>query len=137
MGQTASAGEACLNGSVCSVCSPILRPDGPGGQAARAREETFSDRRAFLYFPSRLTPTLLDLMLPKMDGYKICRLLKRDTRYTKIPIILFTARAQESDEKMGYECGADAYPKKPFNSQELLEKIKTFLIKSPSVPQEP
>ena len=57
---------------------------------------------------------ILDLMLPKMDGYKVCGLLKADTRYNKIPIIMFTARAQESDKKMGKEVGADAYITKPF-----------------------
>ena len=70
---------------------------------------------------------ILDLMLPKMDGYKVCAFLKQDTRYQKIPIILFTARAQESDERLGYECGANAYIKKPFSAQELLEKIHSLL----------
>lgn len=70
---------------------------------------------------------ILDLMLPKMDGYKVCVMLKRDQRYMKIPIIMFTARAQESDEKLGFECGADAYITKPFESQTLLSKIKELL----------
>ncbi|MFA4889684.1 MAG: response regulator [Candidatus Omnitrophota bacterium] len=70
---------------------------------------------------------ILDLMLPKMDGYKVCGLLKADTRYSKIPIIMFTARAQESDKKMGEEVGADAYITKPFEPQALLEKIKELL----------
>lgn len=70
---------------------------------------------------------ILDLMLPKMDGYKTCRLLKSDGRYNKIPIILFTARAQESDKKMGVEVGADAYITKPFEPQVLLEKIEELL----------
>jgi two-component system alkaline phosphatase synthesis response regulator PhoP len=71
---------------------------------------------------------ILDLMLPKMDGYKVCSLLKADTRYHKIPIIIFTARAQESDKKMGEEVGADAYITKPFDHRILLDKI-TELIK--------
>lgn len=70
---------------------------------------------------------ILDLMLPKMDGYKVCGLLKADTRYNKIPIIMFTARAQESDKKMGQEVGADAYITKPFEPQALLEKIRQLL----------
>lgn len=70
---------------------------------------------------------ILDLMLPKMDGYKVCGLLKADTRYNKIPIIMFTARAQESDMKMGQEAGADAYITKPFDHQILLDKIKELL----------
>ncbi len=70
---------------------------------------------------------ILDLMLPKMDGYKVCGLLKADTRNNKIPIIIFTARAQESDEKLGYECGANAYITKPFEFEKLITKIKALL----------
>lgn len=70
---------------------------------------------------------ILDLMLPKMDGYKVCGLLKADTRYNKIPIIMFTARAEESDEKLGFEVGANAYITKPFEAEILLEKIKELL----------
>ncbi len=70
---------------------------------------------------------VLDLMLPKMDGYKVCGLLKSDARYNKIPIIMFTARAQESDKKLGEEIGADAYITKPFDAQALLAKIKQLL----------
>jgi len=69
---------------------------------------------------------ILDLMLPKMDGYKVCALLKKDSRYSKIPIMLFTARAQESDLKMGEEVGADAYVVKPFDSKALLVKIRNL-----------
>jgi adenylate cyclase len=70
---------------------------------------------------------ILDLMLPKMDGYKVCGLLKADTRYSKIPIIMFTARAQEADMEMGKEVGANAYITKPFEPQVLLGKIKELL----------
>lgn len=70
---------------------------------------------------------ILDLMLPKMDGYKVCGLLKSDSRYAKIPIIVFTARAQESDIKLAKEVGADAYITKPFESQALIAKIKELL----------
>ena len=72
---------------------------------------------------------ILDLMLPKLNGYKVCTMLKQDPRYQKIPIILFTARAQEKDEKLGMECGADAYVRKPFRAQELLEKVRGLLTK--------
>ena len=70
---------------------------------------------------------ILDLMLPKMDGYKVCALLKKDSRYSKIPIMLFTARAQDSDLKMGEEAGADAYVVKPFDSKALLVKIRELI----------
>lgn len=70
---------------------------------------------------------LLDLMLPRMDGYKVCRTLKFDEKYKHIFIIMFTARAQDSDEKMGKEVGADAYLTKPFEPQKLVSKIKELL----------
>jgi DNA-binding response OmpR family regulator len=72
---------------------------------------------------------ILDLMLPKMDGYKVCRMLKFDERYKKIPIIMFTARAQDQDKKLGQEVGADAYITKPFDSKVLLDKISALLKK--------
>lgn len=70
---------------------------------------------------------ILDIMLPKMDGYKICRLLKFDERYKKIPIVIFTARAQEMDEKKAMEVKADAYITKPFQPEVLLKKVKELL----------
>ena len=70
---------------------------------------------------------ILDLMLPKMNGYEVCSALKHDARYQNIPIILFTAKAQDKDEKFGMECGANAYVRKPFRAQELVEKIRTLI----------
>ena len=73
---------------------------------------------------------ILDLMLPKLDGYKVCRMLKFDEKYKSIPIIMLTARVQETDKKMGEEVGAEAYIIKPFESQALLSKIEELLEKS-------
>jgi DNA-binding response OmpR family regulator len=70
---------------------------------------------------------ILDLMLPKLDGYKVCRMLKFDERYKHMPIIMFTARAQKRDEQLSREMGADAYITKPFEPHLLLEKIKELL----------
>ncbi|MFH1847770.1 MAG: response regulator [Candidatus Omnitrophota bacterium] len=70
---------------------------------------------------------ILDLMLPKMDGYRVCRMLKFDEKYKKIPIIMFSARAQDNDAKMGKEVGADAYVTKPFDPKVLLSKIAELL----------
>lgn len=72
---------------------------------------------------------ILDLMLPKLDGYRVCRMLKFDEVYKSIPIVMFTARAQKEDEKLGGEMGADAYVTKPFEPQILLDKIKELLAK--------
>lgn len=70
---------------------------------------------------------ILDLMLPKLDGYKVCRMLKFDEKYKQIPIILFSARAQESDVRLGKEVGADDYLTKPFEPEILLAKIKELI----------
>ena len=70
---------------------------------------------------------ILDVMLPKMDGYKVCQLLKADPRYKKIPIIISTGRTQQELQKLGKEVGADAYISKPFEAQLLLSKIKLLL----------
>jgi len=70
---------------------------------------------------------ILDLMLPKIDGYKVCRMLKFDKNYKDIPIIMFTARAQEEDKKLGEQMGADSYITKPFDPELLLNKIREFL----------
>ena len=70
---------------------------------------------------------ILDVMLPKLNGYEVCTLLKQDPRYQNIPIVLFTAKTQEEDEKTGVGCGANAYVRKPFQPQELLDKIRSLL----------
>ena len=74
---------------------------------------------------------ILDLMLPKLNGYEVCTMLKQDTRYQKIPVVMFTAKAQDKDEKLGMECGANAYVRKPFRAQELMDKIRSLLAGSP------
>lgn len=73
---------------------------------------------------------ILDLMLPKLDGYKVCRMLKFDESYKNIPIIMFTAKAQKKDEELGMEMGANAYIAKPFEPEVLLAKIKELLEKT-------
>jgi DNA-binding response OmpR family regulator len=72
---------------------------------------------------------LLDIMLPKLDGYKVCRLLKFDERYKHIPILMMTAKTQEKDKILGMETGADEYIKKPFDIDVLMEKVKSYLNK--------
>ncbi len=72
---------------------------------------------------------ILDLMLPKLDGYKVCRLLKFDERYKHIPILMLTAKTQEKDKLLGKETGADEYITKPFDMDELIAKVKSYLNK--------
>ena len=72
---------------------------------------------------------LLDLMLPKLDGYKVCRLLKFDERYKHIPVLMLTAKIQEKDKVTGMETGANEYITKPFEMDELMKKVKGYLNK--------
>ena len=67
---------------------------------------------------------LLDLMLPKLDGYEVCRRLKADARTKVIPIIMLTAKTEEIDTVLGLELGADDYMAKPFSLRELVARIK-------------
>lgn len=70
---------------------------------------------------------ILDLMLPKIDGYRVCRLLKFDDNFKQIPVLMLTARVQESDKQKGMEAGADAYLSKPFDPETFLSMIKDLL----------
>ena len=70
---------------------------------------------------------LLDLMLPKRDGYSLCRLIKFDNRFQHIPVIMLTARTQERDRTLGRKTGADAYVTKPFDAIQLLDTIRRLL----------
>lgn len=70
---------------------------------------------------------ILDVMLPKINGYKICRLLKFDTKYKDIPILMVTARSQEEDKLIGADTGADEYITKPFNIDDVITLVKKYL----------
>ncbi len=91
---------------------------------------TASDGQEALVKAHKEKPDLiiLDLMLPKLDGYKVCRMLKFDEKYKHIPIIMLSARAQEADKKMGETVGADGYITKPFEPQVLLGKVSDLLM---------
>lgn len=70
---------------------------------------------------------ILDLILPGINGFQICSLLKKDPKYCSIPIIMLTGLTEEREKEIGGALGADAYFTKPFKHQELLEKISELL----------
>ena len=82
-----------------------------------------------LKLAKELTPDLiiLDVMMPKINGYKISRLLKYDNKYKDIPILMITARSQDEDKLIGEETGADEYITKPFKVDNVLEIVKNYL----------
>jgi DNA-binding response OmpR family regulator len=70
---------------------------------------------------------ILDLMLPQMDGLEICRALRANDRTSNIPVIMLTAKAEESDRIVGLEMGADDYLAKPFSPNELVARVRALL----------
>ncbi len=72
---------------------------------------------------------ILDIMLPKMNGYKVCRFLKFDKKYRHIPIVMLTSRAKPSDAEIGMKMGADEYLFKPYNPKQLLAVVKKYVEK--------
>jgi DNA-binding response OmpR family regulator len=89
----------------------------------------FLDSKSFLKFLKGKTPDLviLDLMLPDADGFEVCKYLKSDERYSAIPVIMLTAKGEESDKILGLELGADDYVTKPFSPKELVARVKAVL----------
>ena len=72
---------------------------------------------------------LLDVMLPKLDGYRVCRLLKFDQKYKSIPIIMLTAKSEEQSVVAGIRTGADQYLTKPIEPERLLSAVAEELSK--------
>ena len=70
---------------------------------------------------------VLDLMLPEVDGLEVCKILRRDTATSSVPIVMLTAKAAEVDRILGLELGADDYVTKPFSPRELVLRIKRLL----------
>lgn len=70
---------------------------------------------------------ILDLMLPGMSGIDVCRTIREDVAIARLPIIMVTARAQESDRVRGLESGADDYVTKPFSTRELVARVAALL----------
>ena len=77
---------------------------------------------------------VLDLMLPDIDGLTLCRDLRARSTTTNLPVLMLTARGEETDRIIGIEMGADDYLVKPFNPRELLARIKTILRRTRSLP---
>jgi len=73
---------------------------------------------------------LLDLMLPKMNGLEVCRMLRSNPKTKAIPIIMLTAKGEEIDRVVGFEMGADDYIVKPFSPRELVLRVKAILKRS-------
>jgi two-component system alkaline phosphatase synthesis response regulator PhoP len=70
---------------------------------------------------------VLDIMMPKLDGYETCKALKQNPATHDIPVILLSAKGRNVDQKIGFEVGADDYITKPFSPRKLVERINAIL----------
>ena len=69
----------------------------------------------------------LDVMLPKMSGFDVCRQIRADARWRGLKILMLTAKGRESEMQKGLELGADAYVTKPFSTRDLVARVRTML----------
>lgn len=79
---------------------------------------------------------LLDIMLPKMDGFQTCKEIKKQDSLSHIPVVIMTAKGEEVDRIVGFELGADDYIVKPFSPRELVLRIKAILKRGKPVKEE-
>ena len=70
---------------------------------------------------------VLDIMMPKLDGYEVCKAIKGNPETAHIPVILLSAKGRNVDQKMGFDVGADDYITKPFSPRKLVERINQLL----------
>src|SRR6185503_19997442 len=97
-------------------------------KAGFATERAATGREAMQAIAARPPELLvLDLMLPHMDGLEVCRLVRSQDATAAIPIIMLTARAEESERIVGLELGADDYLAKPFSPNELVARVRALL----------
>jgi DNA-binding response OmpR family regulator len=98
--------------------------------------EGYPDAGSFLKSLSKHGPDLilLDLMLPDADGLEICKLMKKREEWQTIPVIILTAKSEETDKILGLELGADDYVTKPFSLKELTARIRAVLRRPTAEP---
>jgi two-component system alkaline phosphatase synthesis response regulator PhoP len=97
---------------------------------------TVADGASALEGARRIKPDLiiLDIMLPEIDGFEVCRRLRRESMTATTPILMLTAKSDEIDKVVGLEVGADDYVTKPFGRRELLARVRALLRRSEYAP---
>jgi two-component system phosphate regulon response regulator PhoB len=103
-----------------------------GFEVAVSHDGTDGLRKAQALLPDAV---LLDLMLPGIGGLDICKKLRGDERTRAMPILMLTAKAEESDQVVGFTLGADDYVTKPFNTKVLLQRVKALLRRNDGRPE--
>ena len=108
--------------NICNFVKTILETN--GYQAIFAQN---AESGKIMFLSHRPDLMILDVMMPKINGYKISRLLKYDNKYKDIPILMVTARSQEEDKLIGEETGVNEYITKPFDLNDVVNKVKQYL----------
>lgn len=110
------------NENIRDALTYLLEDEGYSLSMAKDGSDALKKAREFL--PDIL---FLDIMMPEMNGYEVCRVIKNDPQLKKIYIIMLTAKGQVAEQERGKEVGADEYIVKPFSPMEILSKIKNIL----------
>jgi two-component system alkaline phosphatase synthesis response regulator PhoP len=103
----------------------VLKKEGFDVVTANNGEEAIEKAKEF-----RPKIIFLDIMMPKINGYNVCRAIKSDEALKDSHVIILTAKGQEVDKEMGYREGADQFMTKPFSPREVIEKIRSILSES-------
>ena len=118
--------------AIRSVLRVLLR----GAGFAHIKEAERGDDGLKLVREIRPSLVLLDLMLPGLDGFSVCRRIRETKEIASTPVIMLTARSEEIDVVRGLECGADDYVTKPFSRQVLLARVRAVLRRPESMKDE-
>ncbi|HNQ87365.1 MAG TPA: response regulator transcription factor [Verrucomicrobiota bacterium] len=102
-----------------------------GFEVATAADGAEALKKARAWIPDLV---VLDVMLPELDGFEVCKLLRRDPATAGVAILMLTAKAEELDRVLGLELGADDYLTKPFSPRELVLRIRNILARRQSAP---
>jgi DNA-binding response OmpR family regulator len=110
------------NENIRDALTYLLEDEGYSLSMAKDGSDALKKAREFL--PDIL---FLDIMMPEMNGYEVCRVIKNDAQLKNIYVIMLTAKGQVAEQERGKEVGADEYIVKPFSPMEILSKIKNIL----------
>ncbi len=110
--------------SSANLAKIILEQEGYRVLIASTGQEAIDSLKEFQELPNLI---LLDILLPKINGIEVCKWIRNQQRFEKIPVIIFTALVQEEDRIEGLNAGANEYITKPFSIDKLLDIIKEYI----------
>ncbi|NWG09042.1 MAG: response regulator [Nitrososphaerales archaeon] len=122
--RTASSGSQVVLKVPLSTQSSIVILEGKGYEVITAKDGQEALKKVSVPKPDLI---ILDIIMPKMNGFEVCKKLKSDPETASIPILMFTVLGRDKDREQGLKAGADDYLIKPFSAEELINIIKNRL----------